>query len=59
LLASNSFGVVNEDLLNDELGYARPIDLCAKPFDFPTPIWRSNFYGLWEMTDLPDCLESS
>jgi hypothetical protein len=48
LMASNSPGVVNEELEHNSLGYARPIDLMAVPYSFPQPLWRNNFYALWE-----------
>ena len=53
LLASNSFGVQkNEELTNDTLGYARPIDLIKAPFNFPDPLWKNWFYALWDFRDL-------
>jgi 2-polyprenyl-3-methyl-5-hydroxy-6-metoxy-1,4-benzoquinol methylase len=51
-MASNSFGVENIDLEHNYLGYARPIDLLAKPFSLPAPLWRNNFYALWSASDL-------
>lgn len=52
LMASNSFGVENVELLHDELGYARPVDLCVEPFNLPTPLWRNDFYALWSLSDI-------
>jgi hypothetical protein len=52
MMASNSFGVVNVELLNDELGYARPVDLCVEPFNLPTPLWRNDFYAVWGLSDV-------
>lgn len=48
LMASNSPGVVNEELEHNSLGYARPIDLMAAPYSFPQPVWRNHFYFMWE-----------
>lgn len=48
LMASNSPGVVNEELEHNSLGYARPIDLMAAPYSFPQPLWRNHFYALWD-----------
>ena len=60
LLASNSFGVKNEDLIHDSLGYARPIDLLAAPYNFPEPLWRNAFYALWNVhnVEIPDSSDS-
>ena len=52
LMASNSFGVENVDLAHDELGYARPVDLCVEPFSLPTPMWRNDFYALWRLAEI-------
>jgi len=52
LIASNSFGVTNVDLRYDELGYARPVDLCVEPYNFPKPVWRNHFYAAWKLSDI-------
>ncbi|MBO9715293.1 MAG: class I SAM-dependent methyltransferase [Pseudoxanthomonas sp.] len=52
LMASNSFGVENEDLVHNELGYARPVDLCVRPFALANQIWRNDFYAMWRLGDL-------
>ena len=51
-MASNSFGVKNEELQHNYLGYARPIDLLAEPFALPTALWRNAFYALWRCEDI-------
>jgi hypothetical protein len=51
LLASNSFGVENLELVHNALGYARPVDLLAPPFSLPKPLWRNEFYFLWTLSD--------
>lgn len=52
LMASNSFGVENVDLAHAELGYARPVDLCVRPFELSTPMWRNDFYALWNLGEI-------
>lgn len=52
-MASNSFGVKNEELEHNYLGYARPIDLLAEPFTLPAALWRNAFYALWRCEDIP------
>lgn len=54
LLASNNFGLPNSDLLEHIHGDSacRYVDILAYPFKCSPPIWRSNFLGLWKLSDM-------
>jgi len=52
LLASNNFGFSNQELPENVGSCSRYLDLCSEPFNLPDPIWRTNYMGLWEFSDI-------
>jgi hypothetical protein len=49
LLATNNFGFKNDELAGDP-GASRYLDLCAAPLDLQSPTWRTDYFGLWELS---------
>jgi hypothetical protein len=59
LLITNMTGCKNSELNSSLPGDFRHIDLLAEPYNFPTPIWSSNYLALWSLdaideASLPD-----
>jgi hypothetical protein len=54
LLMSNNFGWENSELDQNAGGTSRHLDAMAEPFLFPTPIWRTNYLGLWRLSDVDE-----
>ncbi len=54
LLLSNNFGMPNNDLLENIHGDSacRYVDILAPPFGYSAPAWRSQYLGLWKLSDL-------
>ena len=52
LLASNNFGRANDELSEDNYGASRFLDLCAGPFNLPSPIWNTRYMGLWKLSEI-------
>ena len=52
LLASNNFGRANDELSEDNYGASRFFDLCAEPFNLPSPIWNTRYMGLWKLSEI-------
>ena len=53
LLVTSVSGADNSDLITDEPGAFRHIDLCAAPFSLPSPTWSSPYLSLWSLDTLP------
>jgi len=49
LLVSNIVGVENRELVIDEPGQCRHVDLTAAPYSLPTPLWSTNYLALWSL----------
>jgi hypothetical protein len=52
LLVTNNFGHPNTELSENLGNSSRYFDLCDKPFNFPAPIWRDDYIGLWRSSDI-------
>jgi hypothetical protein len=52
LLATNNFGVMNEELSANIGGLSRHLDLCAPPFNLSQPLWNTHYLGLWKLPDI-------
>ena len=52
LLASNNFDFPNQELPANIGGCSRYLDLCAEPFNLPSPIWHTNYMGLWQFASI-------
>jgi hypothetical protein len=52
-LASNNFGYKNTELPHNKGGTNRHLDLAAPPYRLPAPMWRSDYFGVWEVAALP------
>jgi hypothetical protein len=52
LLASNNFDFPNQELPANIGGCSRYLNLCSEPFNFPNPIWHTNYMGLWKLSDI-------
>jgi trans-aconitate methyltransferase len=52
LLASNNFHCANEELAQNCGNCSRYLDLCAEPFKLPSPIWQTDYVGLWKLSDV-------
>lgn len=53
LLASNNFGCLNEELARPIAGMSRMLDITRAPLNYPQPIWRTHYLGLWRLADFP------
>lgn len=54
LLLTNNFGHANLELDYDVTGWAgasRHLDITLSPFNFPEPLWRTDYFGLWDLND--------
>ena len=54
LLASNNFGMPNGDLRENQHGDSacRYVDILTEPFNYPPPMWKTHYLGLWKIADL-------
>jgi hypothetical protein len=52
LLVTNNFGHINIELGANAGNASRHFDLCAEPFNFPQPIWRDDYIGLWRFSEI-------
>jgi hypothetical protein len=54
LLASNNFGMPNDDLRENQHGDSacRYVDVLTAPFHYSPPLWRTQYLGLWKLADL-------
>jgi hypothetical protein len=52
LIASNNFGFRNVELEMNLAGATRHLDICQRPLNYPAPVWRTHYLGLWRLADL-------
>jgi hypothetical protein len=58
LLTSSNSGSVNKELIVDEFGTYRDVNLAADPYNLPPPIWATNYLSLWSLDAIgPDLLD--
>jgi hypothetical protein len=54
LLASSNFGYKNRQLVARRwFKSSRHLDITAAPLNYPAPIWRIGYLGLWSLPDFP------
>lgn len=56
LLVSNASGVKNQELVIDELGQCRHVDLVSTPFDLPKPVWSTDYLSLWKLDAIDEAV---
>jgi hypothetical protein len=49
LLISSIEGAANEELVSEELGAYRHVDLVAEPYNFPERVWHDAYLSLWSL----------
>lgn len=52
LIASNNFEHHNVELDTHFAGASRHLDICLAPLNYPAPVWRTHYLGLWRLADL-------
>lgn len=55
MLVTSVAGAQNHELIIDEPGACRHVDLVTAPYNFPKPIWSTNYLALWSL----DALDTS
>lgn len=53
LLVTSISGVENKDIVIDEPGAYRHVNLRSAPFDLPEPVWSTDYLSLWSLDALP------
>jgi hypothetical protein len=53
LLITSNEGAVNDELVSDELGAYRSVNLTAAPYNFPDQIWHNVYLSLWSLDAIP------
>ncbi len=49
LLITSNEGAANEELVSEELGAHRSVNLVAEPYNFPERVWNDGYLSLWSL----------
>jgi hypothetical protein len=53
LLTTSNAGDANTELVSEELGAHRSVNLLAHPYNFSEPVWHNIYLSLWSLDAIP------
>ncbi len=54
LVVTSNEGALNHELVADQLGAHRNVNLVAAPFNLPPPFWNDNYLYFWRLQEIPE-----